>query len=41
MHIAIFGANSQIAQDLTRSLAAARTFDLSLFDPLRFGAERA
>jgi nucleoside-diphosphate-sugar epimerase len=31
MHIAIFGANSQIAQDLTRSLAAARTFDLSLF----------
>ncbi|MGY2253385.1 NAD-dependent epimerase/dehydratase family protein [Pseudomonas reactans] len=31
MHIAIFGANSQIAQDLTRSLAAARTFELSLF----------
>lgn len=31
MHIAIFGANSQIAQDLTRSLVSARTFELSLF----------
>jgi len=31
MHIAIFGANSQIAQDLIRSFLLDRTFKLSLF----------